>query len=266
MVSAIKPAPVGDYEMTAIVLERLGLTCGLPLGKSYGAIAIQARAWKTRARDLYLYAPNSRQAALQTTLALFENREQTAQVLSEFTSAEQELHQVICDLARWQAVKYGACGYAHRLAFTLGVVEEIGEKATALITQNRAGMEDAKGDIAVFLAQLLFHEGLSLAPLLAQCYEGPALALGPETPTAPYEIQITRAAGALAHVVLKHHQQIRGLQYPAVYQPVLCAAAHAILQTCGIEPHHLQTTAKHVMQRNRSADLGGDGSCISEGV
>lgn len=244
------------------ILQRLRFTCGKSVGDAawgadaaWGVAAItQADLWYRMARSRCLFAHHL-----------------VAQDASQDPSQEQQLHQVICKLGEWQTQKFGPPTAGRSLELALGVVEELGEKATAWIEAfdtpgtagviNRAAIDDAKGDMAIYLAQLLYHEGLSLAPLLLlPPFKVPVMRLrAPGT----YVVQQLRAIGALAHIVLKRHQRIRGLQHDEVYYVALCVAAVTLIKACELLPEHLTITAQHVLTRDRSAEPGGDGKVLA---
>lgn len=217
-------------ETISTVLQRVGLACSVH----------QALEWASNARYVI------QTAARRLEVAHFYDEPE----------AVEATHQTICQLAQWQHQKFGLGGPARSLELALGVVEEGGEFTTAIVNMNAPEMEDAQGDIAIYLAQLLFHEGLSLAPLFLPVASQPALVI-PRTGTG-YVYQQSRALGILAHIVLKHQQRTRGLQHREVYLACLCAAAHAVLQTHHIQAKHLTATAAHILTRDRSADIGGD--------
>lgn len=93
------------------------------------------------------------------------------------------------------------------LAPLMGIVEELGELAEALVGENKAAAEDAVGDILVYLCDYLCREGVAWPGVR------PIAPADRQEPT----VGITIAVGRLYHTTLKRHQRIRGLHDPATY-------------------------------------------------
>ena len=109
-------------------------------------------------------------------------------------------------LRRWQVSHFGF-NSDERLA--LGVIEELGE------TFNSETLDDAcdgLGDVVVYVGQLAFNNQMTIGPILDLGRVFQASQLEP-----------LRAAGYLAHTVLKHVQAIRGLGPIEVYRSHLVA-------------------------------------------
>lgn len=141
-------------------------------------------------------------------------------------------------LARWQQDRFGHVPHSD-VHMALGVIEELGEAFDEDATPQDA--IDALGDVMIYSAQLCTANRLAIGPVidLACLYVTANHCHG----------QAICIAGMLAHVALKHDQQIRGLGPVEVYRPRLVDALAMMiakaLEDCTLG-HELNVDARGV--------------------
>lgn len=131
-------------------------------------------------------------------------------------------------LARWQFEKYGPNPDSH---MALGMIEEGVE--TFMADEDTGECLDGLGDVCVYGAQLATNNRLAIAPILdlARVF------------TQRQDIKPLLGAGALAQVVLKGSQRIRGLDQVERYHRRLVGAMAMVIAKAidDVEIFHPQT-------------------------
>lgn len=155
---------------------------------------------------------------------------------NEVRKAGHFVHARQIELARWQHANFAT--YDDR-DVALGVAEECGEFFSAC---NAEQMRDAKGDIAIYLGQLLMANRISIEPLLVRI-------MPPLSPQALCATARASAAGRLCHVVLKRHQRIRGMEDDDKWRSTLVSMAAGILDRYQIEASDYLVTSDIVLAR-----------------
>jgi hypothetical protein len=105
-------------------------------------------------------------------------------------------------LYRWQVSRFGLQSDER---FALGIIEELGETFEA---EDGEHALDGLGDVCVYASQLCTNNRLAIGPILDLA----------RVLQARQEVQPLLAVGKLAHVVLKHAQNIRGKGDRNVYR------------------------------------------------
>lgn len=148
----------------------------------------------------------------------------------EIRKAGHFVHARQVELARWQHRNFPT---SDDRDFALGVAEECGEYFEA---KNADEKKDAKGDIAIYLGQLLMANRLSIEPML----------LAPKYTPMPNTI----APARLCHAVLKRHQRIRGMEDDEQWRVALQNAARNIINAYSIGASDYLVTSDSVLRRD----------------
>lgn len=127
-----------------------------------------------------------------------------------------ELQQIQNQVAKWSIKNFGSQRSKLDPALTLGslapllgLIEEFGELSEAVDNQNREEIEDALGDIGIYLCDYTSREGI-LLPIRENI---------PDYKVPPITFRtLNGLLGKLVHITLKRHQGIRGYDDTVQYR------------------------------------------------
>lgn len=139
------------------------------------------------------------------------------------------------ELARWQAANFDEIDDRN---LALGIAEESGELSEA---RNGPDVEDAMGDVAIFLGQLLHANRMSLEPVITG---------HPDDSSLRDAASMRESVGRICHVVLKGRQKIRGFEDPAVYRIQLLLAGWDVAVSHGVTPKIYLQVSERVLARS----------------
>lgn len=159
-------------------------------------------------------------------------------------------------LVRWQSHNFGA---PNACEIACGIAEEVGERAIAAEHLDRHAMNDAVGDIMVYLSQLCTARRLSMSKV---CKAGEDMLnfLSPQS-------SLTVGVGYLAHVQLKDRQGIRGMDNAELARFGTFVGACLVVRSLNAMHHDYkaiwQVIAEQVLQRDWTKDRASGGEVSS---
>jgi hypothetical protein len=152
------------------------------------------------------------------------------------------------------------------VASVLGLMEEVGELLTA-DTLDKA--KDAYADVGIYFSDFCHRSKLDFLTLYGNSLAQPVRLVPGLSPRASLAAEV----GRLAHVVLKHHQGIRGMSDPVAYRTALESAAQrlvhvwrsaAILEGVVAKEATFSVWEKIVAKRNWKKDAATGGGEVAE--
>jgi len=127
---------------------------------------------------------------------------------------------------RWKEAGAGVEAGLGSIAPLLGIGEEIGELGTATIAQDFQEIEDAIGDILIYLADWCFREGVPFPEVKVNSYgswkDG-------DNPVSSFLQGVSIGYGKMLHAKLKRCQNIRGMDNDLLYRPAMEVAMETLV-------------------------------------